>query len=254
MHERVSYGSAAARAARPESEASSPRREFPRTVSGHASSISGDSHKGPRCLHRNSRQSTVALTGAHLEYAEFDADYLARLKGGDPETAKHFAAYFTNVIWLKLRNRIRARHLIDEIRQETFARVLKYLQSERGIDHPERFGSFVLSVCNNVMLEVLRSESHHLPAPEHAPDPPDDRVRLDADIVTDERKRAVRSVLAELSEKDRALLNMVFVDEADRSAISGHFQVDNDYLRVLLHRAKERFREVVRKRGAATGF
>jgi RNA polymerase sigma-70 factor, ECF subfamily len=189
-----------------------------------------------------------------LEYAVFDADYLARLKDGDVETGKHFSAYFSNVIWLKLRNRVRARHLIDEIRQETFARVLNYLQSDRRIEYPERFGAFVLSVCNNVMLEVLRSESHHPQAPAHALDPPDDRVRLDFDIVTEERKRAVRSVLDELPEKDRAILRMVFVEEADRSAISSHFKVDSDYLRVLLHRAKGRFREVVRKRGMAVGF
>lgn len=189
-----------------------------------------------------------------MEYAVFDAEYLARLKDGDLETGKHFTTYFTNVIWLKLRNRVRARHLIDEIRQETFARVLKYLQSDRRIECPERFGAFVLSVCNNVMLEVLRSESRHPQTLAHAPDPPDDRVKLDAEIVTEERKRAVRSVLAELSEKDRALLRMVFVEEMDRSAISRHLKVDSDYLRVLLHRAKERFREVVRKRGVAAGL
>ena len=189
-----------------------------------------------------------------MEYAVFDAGYLARLKNGDLETGKHFAAYFTNVIWLKLRNRVRARHLIDEIRQETFARVLKYLHSDRRIEYPERFGAFVLSVCNNVMLEVLRSESHHPHSPDQAADPPDDRVKLDSEIVTEERKRAVRSVLDELPEKDRALLRMMFVEEADRAAISRHFKVDGDYLRVLLHRAKERFREVVRKRGAAAGF
>jgi RNA polymerase sigma-70 factor (ECF subfamily) len=189
-----------------------------------------------------------------LEHAAFDGEYLARLKNGDLETGKHFTAYFTNVIWLKLRNRVRARHLIDEIRQETFARVLKYLQSGREIEHPERFGAFVLSVCNNVMLEVLRSESRHPQTPAHAPDPPDDRARPEADIVTKERKRAVRSVLADLPEKDRALLRMVFVEEVDRSAISRHFNVDGEYLRVLLHRAKERFREVVRKRGMAAGL
>jgi RNA polymerase sigma-70 factor (ECF subfamily) len=189
-----------------------------------------------------------------LEYATFDAEYLARLKGGDPATGAHFSAYFSNVIWLKLRSKVRTRHLIDEIRQETFARVLKYLNSERGIEHPERFGGFVLSVCNNVMMEVLRAESHYPQAAANPPEPADHRVNLDAGIVTDQRKQAVRAVLAELSEKDQTLLRMVFEEEEDRSAISGHFNVDSDYLRVLLHRAKERFREVVRRRGGAIGL
>ncbi len=198
--------------------------------------------------------STLTLTRMPLDHAEFDAGYLARLKTGDKQTEQHFEAYFSNVIWLKLRNRVRARHLIDEIRQETFTRVINYLKSDKIIQYPERFGAFVLSVCNNVMLEVLRIESQQLRPPGNLGERPDERVRFDADIVTEERKRMVRDVLAEMSAKDSDLLRMVFLEEGDRSAISKHFSVDNDYLRVLLHRAKERFREVVNKKGVAAGL
>jgi RNA polymerase sigma-70 factor (ECF subfamily) len=184
-----------------------------------------------------------------LDYAAFDADYLSRLKHGDPETERHFIAYFSNAIWLKLRNRVRARHLIDEIRQETFARVLKYLQSGKPIQYPERFGGFVQAVCNNVMLEVLRAEFVYQQPGETPIDPPDRRVRFDVDIVTEERKQAVREILSEMPEKDGALLRMVFLEEGERSEICKRFQVDGNYLRVLLHRAKERFREAVRRKG-----
>src|SRR5882724_12395503 len=115
---------------------------------------------------------TLTLTRMPLDHAEFDAGYLARLKTGDIETEHHFEAYFSNVIWLKLRNRVRARHLIDEIRQETFTRVINYLKSGKVIQYPERFGAFVLSVCNNVMLEVLRCESQQLRPPANLGEPP----------------------------------------------------------------------------------
>ena len=189
-----------------------------------------------------------------MEHTEFDAGYVSRLKSGDLETQKHFTAYFSNVIWLKLRSRVRARHLIDEIRQETFARVLNFLQSGKTIEYPERFGAFVLAVCNNVMLEVLRRESQQPRTSGESEEPRDERVKFDADIVTEERKRVVREILDELPEKDRTLLRMVFLEEGDRAAISRHFNVGTDYLRVLLHRAKERFREVVKKRGVAAGL
>ena len=197
---------------------------------------------------------TLTLTRMPLDHADFDAGYLTRLKSGDIETEHHFEAYFSNVIWLKLRNRVRARHLIDEIRQETFTRVINFLKSGKIIQYPERFGAFVLSTCNNVMLETLRSESQQLRPPGHLGEPLDERVRFDADVVTEERKRMVRDVLAAMPEKDSELLKMVFLEEGDRSAISKHFSVDNDYLRVLLHRAKERFREVVKKKGVAAGL
>jgi RNA polymerase sigma-70 factor (ECF subfamily) len=193
--------------------------------------------------------STLAFTGATLDHAAFDADYLARLKRRDPETERHFISYFSNAIWLKLRNRVRTAYLIEEIRQETFARVLSYLQSGKVIQFPERFGGFVQAICNNVMLEVLRSEFNHRQNVDTPIDPPDRRVRFDADMVTEQRKQVVREIISEMPEKDGDLLRMVFLEEGERSEICKRFQVDGNYLRVLLHRAKERFREVVRRRG-----
>jgi RNA polymerase sigma-70 factor (ECF subfamily) len=184
-----------------------------------------------------------------LDHAAFDADYLARLKHGDPETEQHFTSYFSNAIGLKLRGRIRARHLIDEIRQETFTRVISYLRTGKTIQYPERFGGFVQAVCHNVMLEVLRSESGHQLSADGTVDPPDRRVRFDADMVTEERKQVVREILSQMPEKDSSLLRMVFLEEGERSEICARFQVDGNYLRVLVHRAKERFRETVRRRG-----
>ena len=72
---------------------------------------------------------------------------------------------------------------------------------------------------------------------------------FDRDIVTEELKQAVRDVLFEMPEKDRMILKMAFLDEGERSEICEKFNVDADYLRVLIHRAKERFREIVRKKG-----
>lgn len=212
--------------------------------------LAGELH--PVVLRPKAFSSTLAFTGAPLDYPAFDADYLARLKDGDHETERHFTSYFSNAIWLKLRNRVRVRHLIDEIRQETFARVLTYLRSGKPIQHPERFGGFVLAVCNNIMLEVLRAEFSHRQTNEDVVDAPDLRVRFASDMVTEERKQAVREVLSDMPEKDRALLSMVFLEEDERTEICKRFAVDGNYLRVLLHRAKERFRETVRRRGLDT--
>ena len=45
--------------------------------------------------------------------------------------------------------------MIEDIRQETFLRVLVTLRRKHGLEHPERLGAFVNSVCNNVFLEYL---------------------------------------------------------------------------------------------------
>ncbi len=92
-----------------------------------------------------------------MSQTPFNQDYLARLREGDSETERHFVAHFSNAIRLSLRYRLRSWQLIDDIRQETFLRVLNFLRSDRPMDHPERLGAYVHSVCMNVMMELLRA-------------------------------------------------------------------------------------------------
>jgi DNA-directed RNA polymerase specialized sigma24 family protein len=49
-----------------------------------------------------------------------------------------------------------------------------------------------------------------------------------------------------LSEKDRRILQAIYLDETDKDEVCRLFQVDPGYLRVLLHRAKVQFRKVYR--------
>ncbi len=186
-----------------------------------------------------------------MNQTPFDSAYLSRLRDGDTETEKHFVAHFSNTIRLSLRYRLRSWELIEDIRQETFLRVLNFVRSDRSLDHPERLGAYVHSVCINVMMELLRASTRHPPIPEEAMDMVDRRVNLEKGVVTRERKELVRSVLSELSEKDRDILRAVFLEDVDKSEICDRYQVDRDYLRVLVHRAKTRFRDAFEKSGLA---
>jgi RNA polymerase sigma-70 factor (ECF subfamily) len=95
------------------------------------------------------------------------------------------------------------------------------------------------------MMELLRASTRHPPIPEEARNLADLRADPEGGVVTRERKELVRSILAELADKDRDILRAVFLDEADKSEICKRFQVDRDYLRVLVHRAKSRFRDAL---------
>jgi RNA polymerase sigma-70 factor (ECF subfamily) len=61
-------------------------------------------------------------------------------------------------------------------------------------------------------------------------------------IATEQECREVRRILAGIPEKDRQILHAVFFEERDKREICRTMGVDGDYLRVLLHRAKSRFR------------
>jgi len=110
----------------------------------------------------------------------------------------------------------------------------------------------VHSVCINVMMELLRASTRHPPISEEAQHViADTRADPEKGVVTRERREMVRAVLDGLSEKDRQILRAVYLEEAEKSEICGRFQVDRDYLRVLVHRAKNRFREAFDKGGHA---
>jgi len=174
----------------------------------------------------------------------FDQEYIDKLRDGDLDTQRHFTRYFGDLLDIKLRNRLRSPQLMEEVRQETFLRVLLYLRRTE-LEHPERLGAFVNSVCNNVLFEVFRSESRLKPMPEHMTDPVDESASAEHSLVTEQRGAEVRKILATMPEKDRELLRQIFFEERDKDEICRSFQVDRGYLRVLLHRAKNRFRAVM---------
>jgi RNA polymerase sigma-70 factor (ECF subfamily) len=199
----------------------------------------------------------IAATYAHLgasvlQFYKFDEAYLERLCSGDFRTESHFVAYFSELIQLKLRSRVNSPQTIEDLRQETFARVFVALRSAGRLRQPERLGAFVNSVCNNVLLEYYRSASRDNSVEEedtaNVPDPSLDVVSI---LSHKEMQQKVRQVLDELSERDRRLLREIFLEERDKDGVCKDFNVDRDYLRVLLHRAKQAFKAIYLKNSPA---
>lgn len=177
-----------------------------------------------------------------MEFFNFDAIYVERLRSKDPVTERHFFDYFSELLLIKLRFRLSSPQAREDVRQETFVRVLKALRTPQGIREPEKLGAFVNSVCNNVLLEHYRTSSRGETLDEESSELPDEAMDLDGFLVTRQRQERVKEVLMQLPAKDRDLLRAVFLEERDRGQVCRDFGVDREYLRVLLHRAKASFK------------
>jgi RNA polymerase sigma-70 factor (ECF subfamily) len=186
-----------------------------------------------------------------MEWKSFDQEYLDKLIEGDPTVEHHFSSYFGELLEIKLRNRVRTPQIREDLTQETFLRVFAFLRKKGCLEHPERLGAFVNTVCQNVLLEHYRSSGRSAELPDHLADPPDPGIDSESRLVNNERKDRVRQVLEGLPEKDRRLLHSLFFEEQDKDEICREFNVDREYLRVLLHRAKARFRDNYTKGKAA---
>src|SRR6185295_10521876 len=71
---------------------------------------------------------------------------------------------------------------------------------------------------------------------------PDPAMDAEAAAGLDEDRAHVREVMETLPQKERQLLNWLFFEECDKDEICRRLNIDRNYLRVLLHRAKLRFR------------
>ena len=178
-----------------------------------------------------------------LKFQDFDDAYLERLCSGDLTTQRHFFAYFDQLIRLKVSQRLYSKDAIEDVRQEIFARVLRSL-SQGSIREPQRLGAFVNTVCTNVLREHCRSACREIPSADGFADDtiPDPTLEISDKIAQRQVQQEVRQILDELSEKDRCLMKALFLEARDKDEVCRYFGVNRQYLRVLVHGAKQSFK------------
>jgi RNA polymerase sigma-70 factor (ECF subfamily) len=99
----------------------------------------------------------------------------------------------------------------------------------------------VISVCNNILRESYRSRARIKPLDDLQRDPTDQSLAPDGMLLAEETKMQVQRVLAKLPAKDQKILRAVFFEQRDKNEVCMELGVSRDYLRVLLHRAKQQF-------------
>lgn len=184
-----------------------------------------------------------------MEFFNFDKAYVDRLRAGDPSTEQHFVAYFGQLLRIKLRSRTLTSDKVEDLSQETFIRVIAVVRKD-GVRQPERFGAFVNSICNNALQEYYRSSAKNAknqPMEEVHMDIPDKVLDLEGMLVTKQSAEQVRRILAGMPKRDRDLLRAIFLEEKEKDSVCRELGVDREYLRVLVHRAKDKFRALYEK-------
>ena len=159
--------------------------------------------------------------------------------------------YFTGCL-PQVRSRLRSPQAIEDVRQETFARVFTSLRKGGVLRQPDRLGAFVNTVCNNVLFEYYRSSSRSESLDDEGhPELPATGMDALGHVAAQQLRIQVREILVDMPPRDRDLLKAVFLDERDRDEVCREFGVDREYLRVLLFRAKQEFKtEYIKRIGA----
>jgi RNA polymerase sigma-70 factor (ECF subfamily) len=172
----------------------------------------------------------------------FDSDYVNALRQGEPAIEAHFADYFNPILLRTLRRKVRCAEEARDIRQETLLRVLSAVRRGQGVRHPERFEGFVMGVCNNIVRETYRRQSHSVALATLQEEPAADCPSADALVLTGEIRGKVRRMLSQMNGTEQGILEAMFLDGQNRDEICNKLGVNRNHLRVLLCRAKKRFR------------
>ena len=192
--------------------------------------------------------ATQTTAGKSLQFQPFDESYVQRLRDGDFRTQQHFYNYFGELMQLKLRSKVDSQDAIDDIKQETFLRVLALINAGK-VRQPDRLGACVNAVCNNVLREYYRRRGRDVPmsgdgeGDDEFEIPSNDKTPEDKAITNQDRKR-VQKVLQQMPERDGRILEAMFMLERDRDEICSDYGVDREYLRVLFFRAKKAFKDL----------
>lgn len=176
-------------------------------------------------------------------------EYVVKLATSDEEATRHFMRYFGGLILIKLRSRALPASVIEEVRQETFMRVLFAVRKEGGIKDGSKLGAFVNTTCNHVLSEHFRKDSRYTALDQEHSELPAETEGAEQQLMRRDIQLKVRNVLSQLPERDRDILNALFIEERDKDAVCQEFGIGRDYLRVLLFRAKNSFRAILKKSG-----
>jgi len=190
--------------------------------------------------HRCHKEKEMSIASS-MDFHQFNEQYLHGLRAQDMETAAHFVSYFSRILQNKLRRQLACPEHIKDVQQETLLRAWAAVRAEGCIRQPERFGAFVSSVCDNILRESYRSRARTRALDDMQIDPADQSAGPDGALLAAETRKQVQAVLARLGVKDRKLLQAVFFEQRDKDEVCRELGVSRDYLRVLLHRAKQQF-------------
>jgi len=176
------------------------------------------------------------------DWYAFDDDYVRRLREDDPWTTRHFLHYFDPILTIKMRPKLQQADLVKDGRQIVYIRVLAAVKAGK-IRNGNAFGAFVSRTGDHVLQELLRQERRTDPLEDKHLDIPSS-YSSDKLLIDHETQERVYKVLAELPDRDRELLERSLLHEDNTTELCERFQVKPEYLRVLLFRARQRFRSL----------
>jgi RNA polymerase sigma-70 factor, ECF subfamily len=177
----------------------------------------------------------------------FDDEYVRRLLAGDPAVERHFFRYFHGRLRTKFVKGVHPPSEADDLCQRVFLIAFAALSGGKGPEDGRKLPAWMFGIARNLLSEWYRAPKSDQfdPATHDVPS----REDVELTYITLERIELVRQVIEWLDppSRDRDIVKAIYIEERDRKEVCRDHGVDQQYLRVLVHRALKRFAELFQK-------
>jgi len=177
------------------------------------------------------------------------AQLVARIRDGERSAEEELVRRYTRGVSIILKRMAGHAAVAEDLYQEVFLKAVQKIRAGE-VRNPERLSGFMCGLARNIAIDHFRRS-----APEKAS--PEAEARLSvADpsrgplehVLVQEDAAIIRQVLRELaSERDRQILYRFYLDEDEKDRICADLNLSSLQFNRVLHRARERFRELYRK-------
>jgi RNA polymerase sigma-70 factor (ECF subfamily) len=173
-------------------------------------------------------------------------DLVSRIREGDRQAEAELVERYSLGVMIIIRRVVRDTMAAEDIHQEGFRIVLEKIR--RGdVREPEKLSGFVCGVARNLVIDHFRRATRQennavIDEAVSIPHPAPDQLQ---ELLRKEKADLVRQVLKGMSnERDIQALYRFYIADDDKEQICADLGLTSLHFNRVLHRARERFREL----------
>lgn len=168
------------------------------------------------------------------------------IQQGDAAAEAELYKRFSARIYFLALSELRSKEDAEDVRAETFLRVIKALRGDK-LRSPDALPSFVVGIALNVIREQIRQKQKSQQLDGSELELASEQPSPESYFLDEEAGRAAREVAEKLKPREREFLRMYFYEELPKEEIARALGIKEERLRLIKSRALKSFREIYRK-------
>ncbi|MBL8205776.1 MAG: sigma-70 family RNA polymerase sigma factor [Blastocatellia bacterium] len=172
-------------------------------------------------------------------------DLVNKIQQGDSAAEAVLYEKFSQRIYFLALSELRSKDDAEDIRAETFLRVIQALR-EGKLRSADSLPSFIVGFALNVIRELRRHTSRTDSLEDHDYDVAGDGSLEDV-FLDAEASRAIEEAAKQLKPREQQFLRMYYYEELPKEEISARLGIKEDRLRLIKSRTLQSFREIYKK-------